>query len=78
MEPATQQIVNEREEEAVTIETNREEEYLQTLIITEKEDEGMEVDTQRRHSATKLPANVPSRKGKAKVPKDLYETKSSL
>ena len=38
----------------------------------------MEVDTQPTHSATKLPTYVPSRKGKAKVPKDLDETKSSL
>ena len=38
----------------------------------------MEVDTQARHSVTKLPTYVPPRKGKAKVPKDLDETKSLL
>ena len=55
-----------------------EEEYLGDLIIAEEEDEGMEEDTKPVHPATKLPAYVPSRKGKAKVPKDLDETKSSL
>jgi len=38
----------------------------------------MEMDTQPTHFATKLSAYVPPRKGKAKVPKDLAETKSSL
>ena len=38
----------------------------------------MEVDTQPTHSATKFPTYVPLRKGKAKVPNNLDETKSSL
>jgi len=51
---------------------------LQDLTIIEEEEEGMEVDTQPRNSVTKLPAYVPLQKEKAKVPKDLDETKSLL
>lgn len=63
---------------AITIETEKKEEDLKALIITKEEDEDMEVDTQPTISVTKLPAYVPLRKGKAKVPKDLDETKSLL
>lgn len=38
----------------------------------------MEVDTQPTLFVKRLPAFVPPQKGKAKVPKDLDETKSSL
>lgn len=38
----------------------------------------MEEDTQPAHPLKKFPAYVPPQKGKAKVPKDLDETKSLL
>ena len=38
----------------------------------------MEEETDPAHPSTNLPAYVPPQKGKAKVPKDLDETKSSL
>ena len=55
-----------------------EEEALEDLIIEEDEDEGMEEETEPVHPPTKLPTYIPLRKGKAKVPKDLEETKNSL
>jgi len=76
-EPVAQQTIGVGEGEVITIEIDEEEEDLQVLIIAE-EDEGMEVNTQPTNSVTKLPTYVPPRKGKAKVPKDLDETKSSL
>lgn len=38
----------------------------------------MEEETDPAHPPKNLPAYVPPQKGKAKVPKDLDETKSSL
>jgi len=38
----------------------------------------MAEETQATHTLIKFPAYVPLQKGKAKVPKDLDETKSSL
>lgn len=76
--PLLNKLSMEEKGKSVTIETNEEEEDLQDLTIVEEEDEGMEVDTQPMHSVTKLPNYVPLRKGKAKVPKDLEETKSLL
>jgi len=46
--------------------------------VVEEEDEKMEEETQGADPLTKLPMYVPSRKGKARVLKDLYESKSSL
>lgn len=63
---------------AITIETDEEQECLEDQIITEDKDEGMEVETEPAHPPTNLPAYVPLRKGKAKVPKDPDETKRSL
>ena len=60
------------------IEIDEEQEDLQALIIAEEEDEGTEEDIQPTRVATKLPAYVTPRKWKAKVPKDLDKTKSSL
>lgn len=62
----------------ITIETNKEEEDLQTLIAGAEEEEDTEEDIQPLRSTTKLLAYVPLRKGKTKVPKDLGETKISL
>ena len=67
----TLQILDGREGKVVTIETNEEEEDLQALTIAAEEDEDMVEDIQPTRSATKLPAYVPPRKGKTKVPKDL-------
>ena len=61
--PLCTKLLMEEKGKATTIETI-EEEYLEDLIIAEDEDEGMEEDTQLAHSATKLPAYVPPRKGK--------------
>ena len=68
----------EEKGKSVTIETYEEEEDLQELLIVEEEDESKEVDTQLVLSVNKLPTYVPPWKGKAKVPKDLDETKSSF
>lgn len=62
----------------VIIETDEDKANLEDLIIEEEEDEGMEEETEPAHPPTKLPAYVPPRKAKAKVPKDLDKTKSSL
>ena len=61
-----------------TINTDEEEEDLQALNIAKEEDEGMDEDIPPTCSATKMPAYVPSQKGKTKVLKGLDETKSSL
>ena len=68
----------EEKAKAVTIETDEEEEDLQTLITTAKEEEDVEEDIQLLRSTAKRPAYVPPRIGKTKVPKDLDATKSSL
>jgi len=51
---------------------------LDDLIIIEDEDEGLEEETETAHPLKKLPTYAPPQKGKAKVPKDLDKTKSSL
>lgn len=76
--PLCSKLSMEEKGKAVTIETDEEEENMEDLIFAEGEDEGMEEDTQPAHPSTKLPTYVPPRKGKAKVPKDLDKTKSSL
>ena len=76
--PLRTKLSMEEKGKVVTIETDDEEEDLKDLLIAEDEDEGMEEETQPVHASTKLPAYVPPWKGKARVPKDLDETKSSL
>jgi len=49
-----------------------------SLEIDEEEEEDMEMETKGTDSLTRLPAYVPPWMGKEKVPKDLYESKSSL
>ena len=58
------------------MEADEEEEFKEILV--EEEDVEIEVETQGMDPLTKLPAYVPPQKGKEKVPKDLYERKSSL
>jgi len=59
VEPATHQAINGGEGEAVTIETDEEEEDLEDLLIAVEKDEGMEDDTQLVHLMTKFPTYVP-------------------
>lgn len=68
----------EEKGKAINLETDKEEEDLEDLIIEEDEDEGMEEKTNPTHPPTKLRTYIPLRKGKGKVPKDLDESKSSL
>lgn len=76
--PLRTRLMMEEKGKEINLETDEEGEDLEDLIIEEDEDEGMEVETEAAHPLTKLPAYVPPRKGKAKVPKDLDESKSSL
>ena len=76
--PLRNRMTIEKKGKAVNIETDEEEEDLEDLIIEEDEDESMEEETEPTHPPTKLPSYIPLRKGKAKVPKDLDESKSSL
>jgi len=62
---------------AINLEVDEEEEFEETLV-EEEEDVEMEVETQGADSLTRLPAYVPSQEGKARVPKDIGESKSSL
>jgi len=68
----------EEKGKAVNLETNEEEEDLEDLIIEEDEDKSMEEETEAAHPLIKFPMYVPPWKGKAKVPKDLDESKNSL
>ena len=68
----------EEKGKAINLEVNDEEEDFQEVLVEEEQDIEMEVETQGVGPLTRLPAYVPSRKGKARVPKDLDESKSSL
>lgn len=57
--PLRSKLLMEEKGKVITIETGKEEEDLQELIITKEEDEGMEVATQPTHSTTKLPTYIP-------------------
>jgi len=59
----------------INLEVDEEEEFEE--IMVEEEDVEME-ETQGAYPLTRLPAYVPPWKGKAKVPKDIDESKSSL
>ena len=76
--PLRTKLTMEEKRKVVNIETNEEEEALEELIIEEDEDEGMKEETKTMYPPTKLAAYIPSWKGKAKVPKDIDESKSSL
>ena len=71
-------LTMEEKGKAANLEIDEEEEDLEDLIIEEDEDEGMEEEPEPAHPPTKLPTYIPLQKGKAKVPKDLDESKSSL
>lgn len=72
------QLTMEEKGKAVTMEIDEEEIDLEELMMVEEEGEGMEEKAELTPISIKFPAYVPQRKGKAKVPKDLDETKSSL
>ena len=76
--PLHTRLTMEEKGKVINIETYEEEEDLEDLIIEEDEDEGMEEETEPAHPPTKFPTYIPPQKGKAKVPKDLDESKSSL
>lgn len=76
--PLYTRLTMEEEGKVVNVETNEEEEDLEDLIIEEDADEGMEEETEPAHPPTNLPTYIPPWKGKAKVPKYLDESKSSL
>jgi len=68
----------EEKRKAVNLETDEEEEDLEEILVEEEEDEDMEVETEGANPLNRLPKYVPLQKGKARVPKDLDESKSSL
>ena len=68
----------EEKGKVVTIEINDEEEDLQALVDEIEADEEMEEDIQPVHAVAKFLEYIPSRKEKAKVPKDLDSAKSAL
>jgi len=69
-------LTMEEKGKPINLEVDEEEEFEEILV--EEEDVEMEVETQGVDPLTRLPAYVPPWKGKAKVPKDIYERKSSL
>lgn len=69
-------LTMEEKGKAINLEADEEEEFEEILV--EEEDVEMEVDTQGVNPLTRLPAYVPPQKGKAKVPKDIDESKTSL
>lgn len=59
----------EKKGKAINLEADEEEEFEEILV--EEDDVKMEVETQGADPITRLPAYVPPRKGKAKVPRDI-------
>ena len=75
--PLRTKLTMEEKGKEVNLEID-EEEDLENILIEEDEDEEMEKETKGVDPLTRLPAYVPPWKGKAKVPKDIDESKSSL
>ena len=75
--PLRTRLTMEEKGKAINLEAN-EEEYFEEILVEEEEDIEMEVETQGVDPLTRMPAYVPPQKGKARVPKDLDERKSSL
>lgn len=76
--PRHSKLSMEEKGKVVTIETEEEEEDLQTLIATAEEEEDMEKYIQPFCSTTKLPVYVPQLKGKTKILKDLGALQTPL
>lgn len=68
----------EEKGKAINLEANEEEEDFEEILVEEEEDVEMEVETHGSDPLTRFPVYVPPQKGKARVPKDLDESKSSL
>jgi len=75
--PLRTRLTMEENGKAINLEVDEEEEF-EEILVEEEEDVEMEVETQGADPLTRLPAYVPSRKGKPRVPKDIDESKSSL
>jgi len=75
--PLRTKLTMEENGKAVNVETDDEED-LGEILVEEEEDGEMEEETEGADPPTKLLEYVPPWKGKAKVPKDLDESKSSL
>ena len=69
-------LTMEEKGKAVNIETDEEKEDVEDLVSEEDKDEGMEEKTEPAHPPTNLPTYTPPWKGKAKVPKDLDESRT--
>jgi len=69
-------LTMEEKGKAVNIETNKEKEDVEDLVIEEDKDEGMEEKTEPAHPPTNLATYTPPWKGQAKVPKDLDESRT--
>ena len=74
--PLRTKLKLEEKGKATNLEADEEEAFEEILV--EEEDVEMEVETQGADLITRLPEYVPSCKGKAKVPKEIDESKSSL
>jgi len=70
-------LTMEEKGKPINLEVDEEEEF-EEILVEEEEDVEMEVETQGADPLTRLPAYVPSQKGKARVPKYIGESKSSL
>lgn len=76
--PLRTRLTMEEKEKVVNLETDKEEDDLEGLIIEEDKDKDMEEETEPVHHPTKLPMYIPPWKWKEKVPKGLDENKISL
>jgi len=75
--PLRTKLTMEEKGKTINLEANEEDE-LEEILIEEEEDVEMDVDTWGTDPLTRLPTYVPPQKGKAKVPKDIDESKISL
>lgn len=66
----------EEKGKVINLEADEEEEDFEEFLVEEEED--VEMETQGADPLTRLPTYVPSWNRKEKVPKDLYERKSTL
>jgi len=71
-------LTMEEKGKVINLEVDEEEEDFEGILVEEEEDIEMEVETQLVDPLTKLPMYVPPWKGKARVPKDIDESKSFL
>jgi len=72
--PLRTKLTMEEKGKVVNVEINEEEKDLEEILVEEEENE----ETKGMDLLTRLSAYAPLWKGKERVPKDLYESKSSL